>query len=145
MIRRTSNGYMWEGVDVLPYKEDGNVFKSVTRQTLFKGEGNLPVEFRYFEVGVGGHSTLERHEHQHIVMIIRGSGQVFVGDTVSEIALHDVVHVPPLTWHQFRATHGEELGFLCVVSCERDRPQRPDEDALRDLRAKPEVAEFIRV
>ena len=145
MIRRTSNGFMWEGVDVLPYKEDGNVFKSVTRQTLFKGEGNLPVELRYFEVGVGGHSTLERHDHQHIVMIIRGSGQVFVGDTVSKIALHDVVHVPPLTWHQFRATHGEELGFLCVVSCERDRPQRPDEDALRDLRDKPEVAEFIRV
>src|SRR4029079_17920440 len=100
--------------------------KSVTRQTLFQGEGSLPVEFRYFEVGAGGHSTLARHEHQHVVMIIRGSGHVLVGEEIGAIGTHDVVHIPAMTWHQFRATNGEELGFLCVVSCERDRPERPD-------------------
>jgi mannose-6-phosphate isomerase-like protein (cupin superfamily) len=144
MVRRSEGGYTWEGVDVLPYKEDGTVFKSVTRQTLFQGEGNLPVEFRYFEVGTGGHSTLERHEHQHAVMVIRGSGRVLVGGEISEIGTHDIVHIPAMTWHQFRATNGEPLGFLCIVSCERDRPQRPGAEELESICGSAEVAKFIR-
>ncbi|AIE84352.1 cupin domain-containing protein [Fimbriimonas ginsengisoli] len=145
MVRHHSGGFRWESVDVHPYKEDGTHFKSITRQTLFKGADGMPVEFRYFEIAEGGHSTLERHEHVHLVMIIRGSGQVLVGDRVTEIGTHDVVHVPPLTWHQFRATSGEELGFLCVVSTDRDRPQRPGPRELEELNANEPVASFIRV
>lgn len=145
MIRRFQDGFGWEGVEVLPYKEDGNIFKSVTRQTLSHGAQDLPIELRYFEVGPGGHSTLERHEHAHLVIIARGSGRVLTGDTISEIGLNDVVQIDPMTWHQFRAGNSEPLGFLCIVSSERDRPQRPNEVEISALREKPEVAEFIRV
>jgi len=140
----TKGDFTWEGVDILPYKEDGTHFKSITRQVLFKGTDDLPVEFRYFEVGDGGHSTLERHLHQHAVMIIRGSGQVFVGDTITEIRCQDVVHIPPMTWHQFRATRGEPMGFLCVVATERDRPQRPGPEEIEELGRSADVAQFIR-
>lgn len=126
MVRKGRPDFTWDEVAVLPYKEDGTHFKSITRQTLFRGEDDLNVEFRYFEIGEGGHSTLERHCHQHAVMILRGSGEVLVGETVTEIGERDVVHIPPMTWHQFRATGGEPLGFLCVVSNDRDRPQRPE-------------------
>jgi mannose-6-phosphate isomerase-like protein (cupin superfamily) len=143
MIRRHQQ-FTWEGIDIHPYKEDGNTFRNVTRQTIFKGAHDLPVELRYFEVGVGGHSTLERHQHAHLVTIIRGSGEVLVGDQVSRIGQNDVVEIAPMTWHQFRATCDEPLGFLCVVSQERDRPQRPDESQLAELRLRPEVAAFIR-
>lgn len=143
MIRHQLDECRWEGIEVRPYKEDGNVFKSVTRQTLFDGAHDLPVELRYFEVGLGGHSTLERHEHSHLVMVVRGSGQVLVGDSVSEIGMHDLVHIPPMTWHQFRATNGEDLGFLCVVNAERDRPQRPGEADLAELSRNGSIAEFI--
>ncbi|HWD38955.1 MAG TPA: cupin domain-containing protein [Fimbriimonas sp.] len=145
MVRHRTEAFRWEGVDVHPYKEDSNIFRSVTRQTLFHGAYDLPVELRYFEVGQGGHSTLERHEHAHLVMIVRGSGQVLVGDKVTEIGTHDMVHVPPMTWHQFRATNGEELGFLCVVSAERDKPQRPGPCEVEELMADPAVGEFIRL
>lgn len=145
MIRHHAGGFRWDEVDVHPYKEDGTIFKSVTRQTLFKGVENLPVELRYFEVGPEGHSTLERHEHVHVVMVARGSGQVLVGDTVTAISQFDMVHIPPMTWHQFRATNGEELGFLCIVSQERDKPQRPGATEVEELSANPVVAEFIRV
>ncbi len=145
MIRHHSGNYTWEEVEILPYKEDGTHFKSITRQTLFRGENDLPVEFRYFEVAADGHSTLERHEHQHAVMIIRGSGEVFVRDEITPIALHDIVHIPPLTWHQFRATNGEPLGFLCIVNNERDRPQRPNAENVAELSQFPGVGEFIRV
>ncbi len=144
MIRHHEGNFKWEGVEVHPYKEEGTHFKSITRQTLFRGSEDLPVEFRYFEIGTGGHSTLERHEHAHVVMVARGSGEVLVGGNVSPIALHDLVHVPPYTWHQFRATNGEELGFLCLVSVDRDRPQRPGAEELEELNATKEVAGFIR-
>lgn len=144
-VIRQSDAYRWEGIDIHPYKEDGTHFRDIVRHTLFRGETDLPVELRYFEVGAGGHSTLERHHHVHLVMILRGRGRVLNGDRVHDVTEHDVVYIPPLTWHQFRATEGEPLGFLCVVSAERDRPERPgpDEEAL--LRRDPAIAEFIRL
>ncbi len=145
MVRKQTESYRWDGVDVHPYKEDGTHFKSITRQTIFKGLENLPVELRYFEVQPGGHSTLERHEHAHLVTIIRGRGQVLVGDTITEIGEFDVVTVPPMTWHQFRASRGDHLGFLCVVSCERDKPQRPGPKEIEELKTNPAIGEFIRV
>jgi mannose-6-phosphate isomerase-like protein (cupin superfamily) len=144
MVRRSDN-YHWEGVEVLPYKEDSNIFKSVTRQVLSHGGHDLPVELRYFEVGPAGHSTLERHQHAHLVVIARGSGQVMVGDEVTSIGLNDVVEVPPMTWHQFRAGNDEPLGFLCVVSAQRDKAQRPDPSQVEELQANPVVGSFIRV
>lgn len=144
MVRHTSGEFRWDDVDVHPYKEEGGThFKSITRQTLFKGDGNLPVEFRYFEMQAGGYSTLERHDHQHLVMIIRGSGQVLVGEEISEIKEHDVVHVPPMTWHQFQATKGEPLGFLCVVAIERDKPQRPDAEVVSTF--EPDASGFAKI
>lgn len=143
MIRRAGPDFTWEGVDIHPYKEDGGThFKSITRQTLLRGEGNLPVEFRYFEIQAGGHSTLERHDHQHVVMVLRGSGQVLIGETISAIREHDLVHIPPMTWHQFRAVNDEPLGFLCVVANERDKPQRPGAGDVPEF--APHVEEFVR-
>ena len=141
---RPHRDFTWEGVDVHPYKEDGGThFKSITRQTLFTGAEALPVEFRYFEIGPGGHSTLERHDHLHVVMVIRGRGRVLVGEEVREVGLHDVVHVPSQTWHQFRADEGDHLGFVCLVATDRDRPYRPQAG---DLDALPEsVRAFVRV
>ena len=73
-------------------------------------------ELRYFEVAPGGFSTLERHEHMHAVLILRGRGHCLVGGEVRPIETRDLVTVPPMTWHQFRATKGEPLGFLCMVN-----------------------------
>ena len=145
MITQYSGEGRWDGVPVLPYKEDGTLFKSITRQLLFPGAHDLPVELRYFEIGPEGHSTLERHDHAHLVVVNRGAGRVLVRDAVFEIGLNDVVQIPPLTWHQFRPLGGETFGFLCVVSAERDRPQRPSAAELEMLQSVPEVAEFIRV
>jgi len=50
-----------------------------------------------------------------------------------------------MTWHQFRATTEEPLGFLCLVNSTRDRPERPDEASTAMLKALPKVGEFIRL
>jgi mannose-6-phosphate isomerase-like protein (cupin superfamily) len=133
----------WREVEVLEYKrEHGASFREVTRQVLFD-DPMLSCQLRYFEVAPGGHTTLERHEHAHAVLIECGRGSCLVGDRVYDVAEHDLVHVPSLTWHQFRADKNEPLGFLCMVNAVRDRPQLPTMDDLRRLREDPAVAEFI--
>ncbi len=125
LVRKATGGFRWQDVEVLRYKDEGGApFKDVTRQVLFD-DGGLATQLRYFEVAPGGWTTLERHEHVHAVVVIRGRGQCLVGDRAYDIGLHDLVSVPPMTWHQFHAAADEPLGFLCMVACERDKPQLP--------------------
>src|SRR5215471_16567729 len=143
-VHRKAKDYRWEGVEELPYKEDGRaLFKSVTRQVLFS-DPELTGELRYFEVAPGGFSTLERHRHMHAVLILRGRGHCLVGTEVRSIETRDLVTVPPLTWHQFRATTDEPLGFLCMVNASRDKPQLPTPEDLAKLGADARIAAFLR-
>lgn len=142
MVRKFDQ-YRWEGVDVHPYKEDGTHFRSITRQTVFSGNDGFPMECRYFEIQADGYSTLERHEHQHLVMVLRGEGSVLVGDDVYRVGPNDVIHIPAMTWHQFRANQGVTFGFWCVVRADRDKPQRPAN--VDEVAADGPVAEFIRL
>lgn len=143
IVRHAREGFRWDGVEVLRYKDEGAAsFRDITRQVLFD-EVPAGTQWRYFEVAPGGHSTLERHEHTHAVLVLRGRGRVLVGDRVHTLAAHDLVEIAPLTWHQFRADAGEALGFLCLVAADRDRPQLPDDEQLAALRADPVVATFL--
>jgi quercetin dioxygenase-like cupin family protein len=131
---------------VLAYKADaGTHFKGVTRQVLVGESAGLGTELRYFEIEPGGHSSLEQHAHVHAVMVVRGRGACLVGEAIFRISAHDLVSVPPNTWHQFRAAGDEPLGFLCLVRCDRDPPRRPGSDDLAAMRENRAVAEFIRV
>jgi mannose-6-phosphate isomerase-like protein (cupin superfamily) len=141
--RKAQAGYRWDGVEVRPYKEDDRArFKAITRQVLFS-DPEMQGELRYFDIAPGGFSTLERHVHMHAVVILRGRGHCLVGHEVKPIAPHDLVTVPPWTWHQFRAAANEPLGFLCLVNAARDKPQLPSEADLAELKALPHVAAFL--
>ncbi len=136
LVRKHDGTFHWEGVDVLRYKDEGAApFKDVTRQVLFD-DASMATQLRYFEVAPGGWTTLERHEHVHNVMVIRGRGRCLVGEKAWDIGPNDLVAVPPLAWHQFRAAADEPLGFLCFVNRERDRPQLPDEGDRKSLEGK---------
>jgi len=135
LVRRHTGGFRWEDVDVLAYKQEGAApFKDVTRQVLFES-AELPAQLRYFEVAAGGRTTLERHNHVHAVMVIRGKGRCLVGDRAYDIGERDLVSVPPMTWHQFHAAPDQPLGFLCLVAIDRDRPQLPSADEAQRLSA----------
>jgi mannose-6-phosphate isomerase-like protein (cupin superfamily) len=141
--RKAQSGYRWDGVELLPYKEDARaLFKSITRQVLFS-DPQMHGELRYFEIAPDGFSTLERHAHMHAVLILRGRGHCLVGRDVKRIEPHDLVTVPPWTWHQFRATLGEPLGFLCLVNASRDKPQLPTAADEAELRKQPHIAAFL--
>jgi len=76
-------------------------------------------------------------------MILRGHGQCMVGTEVRAVKPRDLVTIPAWTWHQFRATDGESLGFLCMVNVQRDRPVLPTADDLAQMRQDPIVARFL--
>jgi len=117
--------FRWDGIALGLYNPDPALFSGVTRQTILgegPGEAAAGILARYFEVAAGGYSTLEHHEHRHYVVVLRGGGEVTLGDRVHAIAPYDAVYVAPHTPHQFRATGPEPLGFLCIVDRERDKP-----------------------
>ena len=116
--------FRWDGVTVERYKDDPVLFRGVTRQVLLgcsAVDDALNFELRYFEVESGGFSTLERHEHTHAVVVLRGRGTVMLDSAERRIQPHDCVYVPPHVVHQFRADRGSTLGFVCVVDRVRDR------------------------
>jgi quercetin dioxygenase-like cupin family protein len=141
-----SEAFRWREVAAETYKGDGEHFKDITRHTLLgerDGEQDLGFVTRYFEVQPGGYSSLERHEHPHAVVILRGRGRVILGGRVHEIAPFDCVYVAPGAFHQFHAGD-EPLGFLCVVDRVRDRPQLPSDEEFEALVRDPAVRDLAR-
>lgn len=143
--------FQWEGVELEQYKlhkgeQPGEGWQHITRQVI-AGRFGEPCSFRlrYFEVGPGGHSSLEKHEHIHIVMTLRGTGKVIVGDDVHETTPFDVIYVPPMVPHQFVNDGDEPYGFLCIVDGDRDKPQPLTPDELERLRNLPETSAVMRV
>jgi quercetin dioxygenase-like cupin family protein len=119
----------WEGVGLEDYKSESETWKGITRRELLGKRGESPrFHVRYFEIAPGGHSTLEKHEHEHVVIPIRGQGEAQFGSHIYRVAPHDVIYVSPSDPHQFRCPEdsSEPFGFLCLVNAERDRPQPVD-------------------
>src|SRR6266704_5039384 len=78
---RNGTGVQTCALPILPvreYKTADARHKDVTRQALLgDGTGEEPFTFvtRYFEIQPGGYSTLERHQHPHAVVVLRGRGR----------------------------------------------------------------------
>jgi quercetin dioxygenase-like cupin family protein len=141
---RETGAFRWPAVPLKKYPASGTISQNVTKQVLFDPEERLPAELRYFEVEPGGYSALERHDHVHAVLILRGRGSVLVGETVNGIQEHDLVYTPPQTWHQFYAAEDSHLGFLCLVHGDRDRPSRPTDEEFAVLEAAPGLRGVVR-
>jgi quercetin dioxygenase-like cupin family protein len=140
-----SSGYTWENVDKKEYKTDTQNFKDIHRYTLLTDENpGLKIETRYFEIQPGGYSSLEQHTHTHSVIIIRGSGSIILDNELQKVAVHDVVYISPETIHQFHADNGEPLGFICVVSSDRDRPKIPNDERIEARIRSEKVLKKIR-
>ncbi len=133
----------WDGIEPHIYKENPGVFLDVTKQILFDGAADLSVQFRYFQVEQGGFSSLEHHEHMHVVMIFKGKGHALLGNQVHEVKAGDFLTIAPWQWHQFRADAGDILGFLCLVNKDRDIPVYPTEEELAEMKKDPAVEKFL--
>ena len=128
-VIRHRGDFTWDGIEVEAYKATTETWKGIMRRELVGKRGeSARFHVRYFELEPGGYSTLEKHEHEHVVIPQRGHGEVQFGCYVYRVEFGDVIYVAPNDPHQFRNPDDatEPFGFLCIVNAERDRPQSVD-------------------
>ena len=137
----------WDGIEPEGYRPGAAV--GIARHTIvggWKPDPGAPgpqLELRFFELDPGTASRLERHEHEHYVIVGRGIGHAVVGERVEEVAAGDVIYVAPLELHQFINRGDERFGFYCIVTAARDGARIPEKEEIERLLASP-VGPFIR-
>lgn len=122
-ISRMLEGFHWENTPDIPYKPSGDSFSGVRRVNLagMRGE-KTKFHLRYFEIEKNGFTTRERHQHEHVVVVLRGAGEVFLENRWLDLQFGDVAYLPPQAVHYLRNRNDEPFGFLCIVDAQRDRP-----------------------
>ncbi len=121
-IYRYGGNYKWKGVKTEVYKHVKGDWNKIIRKVLVGDNLKTKSHVRYFEIAPGGRSSFEKHRHEHIVIGIKGSGKVLLGEKSRKISFLDVVYVSPDTPHQFLNPFNKPFGFLCVVPAKRDKP-----------------------
>ena len=111
----------WPMVEKTTYKNEVGTWQDVSRRVLFSSEESQ-FETRYFEIGPGGYTSEEKHQHEHCVIVMRGNGMVLLDGIWQTLGYGDVVHVAPMVAHQFLNQSEQPFGILCVVDKDRDRP-----------------------
>ncbi|MGC9399723.1 MAG: sugar-binding domain-containing protein [Anaerolineae bacterium] len=104
----------WERV---PLKAvDNDAAPGVSGKVLIGPMDSAPnFRLRYFRIEPGGHSSLERHPHDHGVFILHGHARVQLGNRTLEAGPRDVIYIPGNVLHQFQPLGDVPLGFLCII------------------------------
>ncbi|MGE5237332.1 MAG: cupin domain-containing protein [Chloroflexota bacterium] len=123
-VLRYRGNFRWSGVRRERYKDEEEGWSAIARHVLTGNRGETSkFHLRYFEISPRGYSSLERHRHEHVVVCIRGRGEITLGGRSHGIGYLDTVYVAPDAVHQLRNPHDEPFGFLCIVNAKRDRPK----------------------
>jgi len=137
--------YSWSGVQPQQYKLSSEDWADVVRHVIVGNQGEeTKFHVRYFEIAPQGYTSLEKHEHAHVVIGIRGKAKVIAGTECYEFGFLDTIYIAPNTPHQLVNDAEEPFGFFCLVDAERDRPQPLDEDELEGVKASPKTRHVVR-
>lgn len=124
VIYRFRDDFQWVGVKTEQYKKDDGGWAAVIRRTLVGGKGEKArFHLRYFEIEPGGRTSLERHQHEHVVICIRGQGIVRIGEERHTVKPFDTAFIAGDNPHQLQNPFNEPFGFFCIVNARRDRPK----------------------
>lgn len=116
--------FKWSGVKDEPYKTKGADWSNIIRRVLIGAHGeSAKFHVRYFEISPQGHSSLELHRHEHVVICVKGKGVVLTGRTKRAMGFMDTVYISPDTVHQLLNPYNGPFGFLCIVNSRRDSPK----------------------
>lgn len=123
-LYRHKGDFTWQGIRDEPYKKGPAGWSDIIRRVLIGSHGeSVRFHVRYFEIAPGGHSSLEHHRHEHVVICVKGKGVVTIGRQRSEIGFMDTVYVAPDAVHRLSNPFNTPFGFLCIVNARRDRPK----------------------
>ena len=119
--RAVENGELrWHDVALRAYGPENSGADKATRQILIgPDENSSNFHLRYFAVQPGGHTSLDKHAHEHGVYILHGQALLRLENNEYELNPGDVVYISGNEIHQFFASGQEPFGFLCVVPARR--------------------------
>ena len=145
--RLECSDFIWDTVCLIDYKSTTKpaTFQNVKRQNIVSATDEVSFDVRYFECGKEGYTTLEKHQHTHIVFILRGCGKVIIDKNVYDAKPFDCFIISGWKPHQLINMSDIPFGFLCTVNCERDKYQLLSEKEVEDLRKNRQVDECIRI
>ncbi|MEM3406744.1 MAG: cupin domain-containing protein [Nitrososphaerota archaeon] len=107
--------YVTNVKNVKEYELKGNGMKGVkVKYLLHAGIGAKRIQLRLFTIDVGGHTPLEKHEHEHEVFILKGKGILRGEEKEFEIKPGDVIFIQSNELHQIVNIGNEPLQFLCT-------------------------------
>lgn len=122
-VCRHRGDFSWRGTKAERYKIVQGGWAQVSRTVLLGNRGEKArFSVRYFEIAPGGYSSLEKHAHEHFVLVVRGRGLVRVGKKREALSFMDCLYIGPNVPHQLTNPYDEPFGFFCVVDAQRDRP-----------------------
>ena len=78
-------------------------------------EGATNFHMRHFEVAPGGVTPHHKHDYEHELVILKGSGVAKSEQGDRPIAAGDMLYVPPNEMHQFKNTGDVPLEFICLI------------------------------
>jgi len=85
------------------------------RWLISKKDGAENFAMRLFEIKPGGHTPLHRHDWEHEVFILEGSGITRNKTNEELFKKGDIFYVPSMEWHQFVNNGDITLKFLCLI------------------------------
>jgi len=85
------------------------------RRVIAEKEGAKNFVMRIFEVAPGGYTPLHKHDWEHEVFVLSGSGIAANTSAQREIKSGDVIFVPGGEEHQFRNSGDGNLEFICLI------------------------------
>ena len=86
------------------------------RWLLSEKDGAPTFDMRLVDVDPGGHSHHHRHPWEHVVYVLKGTGEVLEeGGKKYPIGPGTCVLVPPGDEHCFYNTSGEDMQFICCI------------------------------
>jgi len=147
-MRLKFNNFCWDGIEKQQYKDvknEGVTFRNVSRQNIVTSKDGVAFDVRYFEIGKEGFTSLEKHQHTHVVMIARGRGKVVISETIYDAGLSDYFIIPEWTPHQLINVGDEPFGFFCTVNAKRDKPQRLSQEEVNKLQQNTDIGKFLRM
>ncbi len=105
--------FIWDGVQGEALTSEG--LQSITKYILVGRKENAPhFSMRYFLIEPGGHTKLEKHPHEHEVIVLHGKGKVQLGEERYDLAPFDTIFVSGDDLHQFTNPFNAPFGFICV-------------------------------
>jgi ribulose-bisphosphate carboxylase large chain len=128
-IFRHKGNFKWSGVKRERYKQTdsgqgGKNWSEISRDMLIGNHGETTkFHLRYFEIKPNGYSSLEKHKHEHVVICIKGKGNIRMGKKLYILNYLDTAYVAPNTVHQLTNPYNKPFGFFCIVNSKRDKPK----------------------